>query len=166
VSDSQFTGGNTGVLLGNGSNVTVTHNTFQNVLSASIDAGAGSSANIVENFFNASLSGTVYGVFLGDFSAGSNVTGNTFSGGLVSLSLKNTTNNTITNNTFYSPYTHAITVVEDGNVPLGTTNNNTISNNTLLTWEPNSSMIRIDDQSDAVGTLATLSANTYLNVYR
>ena len=27
-------------------------------------------------------------------------------------------------------------------------------------------MIRMDDQSDALGTLATLAGNTYLNVYK
>ena len=41
-----------------------------------------------------------------------------------------------------------------------------IDSNTILTWNPLYPMITTDDQVDAIGTLATLSANTYLNTYK
>lgn len=43
---------------------------------------------------------------------------------------------------------------------------NSISSNTLLTWNVDYPMIRMNDQNDAIGTLADLSNNTYLNVYK
>lgn len=71
--------------------------------------------------------------------------------------------NTINSNTFYNPEREAISVVS---TTLGTAENNTIDSNTILTWNPLYPMITTDDQVDAIGTLATVSANTYLNTYK
>jgi hypothetical protein len=49
---------------------------------------------------------------------------------------------------------------------MGSAENNTIDSNTILTWHPDYPMITTDDLVDAIGTLATVSANTYLNTYK
>jgi hypothetical protein len=49
---------------------------------------------------------------------------------------------------------------------MGSAENNIINSNTILTWNPLYPMIIIDDLFDAVGTLSTISANTYLNTYK
>ena len=150
ISDSLFRNGNTGVTLGTGSGITITHNTFENILSTGIEALSGSTANIVENYFHATQSGVINGVHLGDFSTGVLVSGNTFSGATVSLAIKNSAFHTITANTFYSPSTHALTITEDSSVPAGTVSDISITANTFLTWHPDYTMIRLDDQNDAL----------------
>ncbi|MFZ2255783.1 MAG: Ig-like domain-containing protein [Patescibacteria group bacterium] len=94
------------------------------------------------------------------------VTGNTFSGGLLPVDLKNSADVTISDNTFYLPSTNAISIIEDASVPAGAVQNNMIMGNTLLTHNTSVPMIYIDDQNDDIGTLATLSSNTYLNTYK
>lgn len=48
----------------------------------------------------------------------------------------------------------------------GTTVNNTISGNTFLTYNPAYAMVKMYDAVDAIGTLASLSNNRYINVYK
>lgn len=94
------------------------------------------------------------------------IVNNTFSGGVSSLDILNSSSITVSDNTFYNPDTYAISVIEDTNVPAGTVNSVTISNNTILTWNPLYAMIFMDDQNSANGTLANVIGNTYLNLYK
>lgn len=95
-----------------------------------------------------------------------NITGNTFSGGLISLNMVNSSNTNITSNTFYSPSTVAVRAVEDTNVSQGTAINNALDGNTILTWNPSFPMVSIEDQNDAVDALLEVNSNQYVNVYK
>lgn len=84
----------------------------------------------------------------------------------MSVDMKNGDGFYIVGNTFYNPEQHAISIVENSNVAPGKVQSNDINSNTILTWNPSYSMIHIDDQNDALGTLASLDGNTYLQVYK
>lgn len=95
------------------------------------------------------------------------VTGNTINGAQRAIAVKNGRFHTISNNTFYNPRTYAIHVMEDNTSGSGdVVESNTISNNTILTYNPDYSMVCIEDTVNNIGTLATLSGNKFLNTYK
>jgi parallel beta-helix repeat protein len=163
IQDSDFTSGGTGILLGANTDVSITHNTFKNIVGASISVEGAYNTSISENYFVSNLTGSTLGVSLGASSSGSAITSNIFSGGNKSITLTDADTNTINSNTFYNPQESAISIVS---TTLGSAENNTIDSNTILTWHPDHPMILTDDQVDDSGTLATFSANTYLNTYK
>jgi parallel beta-helix repeat protein len=163
IQDSDFTSGGTGILLGANTDVSISHNTFKDIVNAGISLEGAYNTSITENYFVSNLTGSTLGVSLGATSSGSAITSNIFSGGYKSVVITDSDTNTINSNTFYNPERSAISIVS---TTLGTAENNTIDSNTILTWHPDYPMITMDDQVDAVGTLATVSANTYLNTYK
>ena len=73
---------------------------------------------------------------------------------------------TISDNILYNPRTSSIVVEENLTNYPGVVQSNTLSSNTIHSYSPDYSMVRIDDRVDNNGTLATLSGNRYLNLYK
>jgi hypothetical protein len=162
VSDITFSEG-TGIVLDTASNIRIERSRFMNMSGAAISSSGITDSVITENYFKPTSSGTAL-ESKGDLRV--NVTSNTFSDGLVSVAILNSAEMIVSGNTFFKPYSYAITAREDTTVPAGTMQMNSISNNTLLTWNADYPMIQLNDENDAIGTIADLSSNTYINVYK
>lgn len=144
-------------------NIQLLHNRFEGNLGNAVDIYNSTNSNITENYFNVGTSVTGVNVTA---STTADILNNTFSGGLVSLNILNSSSMSVSDNTFYNPDTYAVGITEDTSVPAGTVNSVTLSNNTLLTWNPSHPMIYMDDQNAANGTLANVIGNHYINVYK
>lgn len=132
-----------------------------------LSLGATITENIVSNTALGSPTGSYRaGLYLGALSRGVTVSDNTFSGGLQSVVIENGRFHTLSNNIFYNPRTFAVLVEENLATYTGLVQSNTFSTNTIHAYNPDYSMVRIDDRLDQNGTLATLSGNRYLNLYK
>lgn len=103
------------------------------------------------------------GIRLTEQSAGVTITQNTISSAQTAISLSDSSNNTISSNTLYNPRAYAIKIAQ---FSAGSGTGNTIDGNTILTYNPDYSMIRIENVANATDILATLSGNKFLNVYK
>ena len=168
-----------------GQNATVSHNIITNVCMGLANCAAITnslqdigqdaldlSANVQENFITNVGTGITYstyqldGILLDTLSRSVQVTGNTISNAQTAITIMNGRFHTISNNTIYNPRTYGIRVVEDGSTYTGVVQSNAINNNTILTYNPDYSMVRVEDKVDNIGTLATFLNNTYLNTYK
>jgi parallel beta-helix repeat protein len=194
TSGSRYIQGNTfsgisGSAIRFGQNTTITENTLTNTCTNSVDCGAirnavqdiysGSyiydtldllstiSSNIISNVGSGIVdSGYQDGIYLDNLSRSVTVSGNTISAAQTAITIKNGRYHTVSGNTIFNPRARAIHMLENTETYTGVVQSNTVNNNTILTYNPNYSMIRIDDQIDAIGVLATLSGNKYINVYK
>jgi VCBS repeat-containing protein len=162
VSDITFSDG-TGVVLDTASNVLIEKSRFMNMSGSAIYSSGIVDGVFQDNYFKPTASGTAI-ESNGDLRL--NITNNTISDGFVWVDILNSVEVIVSGNTFFNPYSYAVVVEEDTTVPAGTMQMNSISSNTLLTWNVDYPMIRMNDQNDAIGMLADLSNNTYLNVYK
>lgn len=185
VSDNTFSSLGGGAIMF-GQNATIEHNIINNACTSFADCAAITNMNQDISNFDLSLSGVVNenfittvgtgvsfndyqqdGIRLDNLSRGVQVTGNTISGAQRAIAVKNGRFHTISNNVLYNPRTYAIHVLEDDTSGSGeVVESNTISNNTILTYNPDYSMVRIEDTVNNLGTLATLSGNKFLNTYK
>lgn len=106
------------------------------------------------------------GILLDTLSRNTWIDGNTISNAQTAITLKNSRFNTISNNTIYNPRTYGIHVEEDGATYIGVVQSNDINNNTILTYNPDYSMVRVEDKVDNIGVLANFSGNKFLNTYK
>jgi Bacterial Ig domain len=147
-------------------------NTAQDEFSGSytydlLDLNASISDNFIENTgLNSPIIGYRDGIYLGNLSRSVSVANNTLSGGISSIHIKNGRLHSISSNTLYNPQANAILVEETSDAYTGVVQGNTIVGNTMVSANPDYAMVRIDDMVDQNGTLATLTANNYYNLYK
>lgn len=162
-----------------GENSTILQNTITSSCETGISCAAIENVSLVaprnlnstiqENFITNVGTGTATSVYqldairLGALSSGVNITTNTISNAQNGVNIADSSNNTITSNTFYNPRNYAIKALE---LTAGSGTGNTINNNTFLTYNPDYAMIRIENTVNAIDVLATFSGNKFLNVYK
>jgi parallel beta-helix repeat protein/VCBS repeat-containing protein len=177
---SLFVDGNTFTNMSGGaivfsSNTTVTGNTFTNMCSSGTECAAirnigwdVGTTDISQNAFSNIGTGILVGASADAIHIESNnssisLINNTLSNAQRGIFLSGAHDVTISGNTLFNPRTLAIEISESS---VDTTYGNIISDNTLLTYNPDYPMVKIHDTVDASGTLATLSNNKYINIYK
>ncbi len=139
-------------------NTTIDQNTFTNICTVGTDCaaitntlgsadGSNITNNVIMNVGTGILStGSHDGIRLTSPAFATNISGNTISNAMRSIVLTDVYGTTVTNNTLFHPRTEALLITE---TIINATQTNTISNNTITAYNPDYSMIKIDDQVDA-----------------
>jgi VCBS repeat-containing protein len=132
-----------------------------------LDLNVSISDNFIENTgLNSPIIGYRDAVYLGNLSRSVTVSNNTLSWWLNSIHIKNGRLHTISNNTLYNPRANALLIEETSEAYTWVVQGNTVIGNTIFSANPDYAMVRLDDMVDQNGTLATLTANNYLNLYK
>jgi parallel beta-helix repeat protein/VCBS repeat-containing protein len=156
------------------SNTDISQNTFSNICSLwtecsalSNDSNPAESVNISQNAIlwvgtGILNPGSQVGIFLSESASWVVIEWNTISDAQVALKVLGSNRVTASGNTLFNPRAEAI-IVQDTSADQ--TRNNVFANNTILSYNPNYSMIKVED-TDSNWVLASFSNNSYIHVYK
>ncbi|MBP9779339.1 tandem-95 repeat protein [Candidatus Gracilibacteria bacterium] len=156
------------------SNTLISQNTFSNICSLGVECSALSndsniaeSVNISQNAILGVGTGVVFpstqaGIFLTDTASGVTIEGNTLSDAQVAVRILGARGTTASGNTLFNPRAEAI-IVQD--TLADQARNNQFMNNTILSYNPDYSMIKVEDL-DSNLSIASFSNNSYINIYK